>query len=163
MFRRLFGRTAPTSPRETPPAISKAPQDHWTVAEAAVDALPLLIRFRSFPPPDDERQQYPTLIVIGWPYEPGNDSGMPDAVVSERMNQLEELLDTALEVPRIALQTAVVTGNARREWQWYTRSVTEFMTALNDCLRTYPPFPIELSHQADPDWSAYLNIQTAAI
>ncbi len=162
MFQRLFRKRAETPRPSSPVQSPAAPPDNWTLAEGRVGDLPLLFRLRTFPPADVDRSVFRTLVVIGWSYEPGNAAGMPASSDAQRMDELEGLLDNALEVPHHGFLTVAVTGDGRREWQWYTRDVEAFMTALNQALAPHAVFPIDLSHQDDPGWTAYLSIQSAA-
>ena len=162
MFKRLFGPRATTPEPSPEPGPGSSSSDQRTLAQGQVDGLPLLFRFRAFPPEGVEPASFATLVAIGWSYEPGNDSGMPGPPDAERMDHLEALLDAAIETPGIAYLTAAVTGNGRREWQWYTRDSASFMAALNRALSSYPAFPIDISHQQDPEWNAYLSILAAA-
>ncbi len=84
---------------------------------------------------------------------------MPSPDISTLMRQFEELLESALENPQSAFLTVVVTGNDRREWQWYSRSPEETMGFVNQVLMDREPFPVEFSMQEDPQWEAYQHFQ----
>jgi hypothetical protein len=127
----------------------------WTVATADDDGMPLLFRIRNQPPPFARKDQFPHLFAVSWAYEPGDDHGMPSEGEYAQMNELEDLLETALEDTEQAFLTVIVTGNAVREWQWYARAPERVMELVNEALGELEPFPVEFSIQDDPEWSGY--------
>ncbi len=136
-------------------------EDQWTVATGDDNGKPMIVRFRSNVPSGVDIKQYPHLLAITWKYEPSNDGGMPSKPDNERMVLLEQLLDS-LEVKCTAFMTVVVTCNGVKEWQWYSRDHEETMRDLNSALSGQKPFPIEISQQEDPGWSAYFTFRNRA-
>jgi hypothetical protein len=131
----------------------------WTIAEAEDDGKPLIFRIRNGKPAGVATEKYRNLIAVSWPYEPGNDSGMPAQDQVAQMGLFEDLLMPALEGPRQAFLTVVVTGNGVREWQWYSRDAGETMALVNKALSNHEPFPVEFSVQDDPKWQGYFRFQ----
>jgi hypothetical protein len=127
----------------------------WTMATAEDDGKPLLLRIRNQPPTFARKDQFPHLLAVSWLYEPANEHGMPSDHEYTRMNELEELLEEALEQTEQAFLTVIVTGNAVREWQWYTRTPKRAMELVNEALGELEPFPVEFSIQDDPEWFGY--------
>jgi len=136
-------------------------EDEWSLAQKEDDGKLMIIRFRSDTPTGVDTKRYPHLVAISWKYHPENEGGMPSSADNERMVLLEGLLEP-LETNGRAYLTAVVTCNGVREWQWYTNDPGKMIDAFNAALAGRPPFPITLSQQADPGWSAYFGIRNAA-
>jgi Family of unknown function (DUF695) len=134
------------------------PEDQWTVATGEDNGKPMIVRYRSDTPRDVEITKYPHLLAISWKYEPASDNGMPSKEDNDRMVLFEELLD-AVESHRTAYLTVSVTCNGVKEWQWYSRNLKETMAAINKALSGRPPFPINISQQEDPEWSAYFGFK----
>jgi hypothetical protein len=74
------------------------------------------------------------------------------------MEQLEDLVNDCLESKSQSYLTAVVTCNGVREWQWYTKDPQEAVSLINSALSEIAPFPIQISAQPDPEWSAYTGL-----
>jgi hypothetical protein len=143
--------------------MSAHPEDQWTVATSEENGCPLIVRFRSEPPQSVTLAEYPHLIVVQWLYEESHQSGLPTGALTDQMATLEKLLDLALETPRVAFNTAVITGDGVREWQWYARDVAEFMALANAGLAGQPVVPVSFINQGpDPTWSTYLEITGSA-
>jgi hypothetical protein len=149
MLNRLFGKKKQELP----------PEERWTVAQSEDDGLPLIFRIRNKRPHGIESNTYPHLIAISWLYQSPNEFGMPSPDISTLMMQFEELIESALENSQSAFLTVIVTGNSRREWQWYSRSPEETMGLVNQVLIDCEPFPVEFSMQEDSQWEAYRYFQ----
>ena len=151
MLDRLFGKKKQES----------LPEERWTVAQGqdCDCGLPLIFRIRNQLSSNVKPHIYPHLIGISWLYKPINEFGMPSSDVSALMMQFEELLDPALETSQSAFLTVIVTGNSRREWQWYSRSPEETMGLVNQVLMSCEPFPVDFSIQDDPQWESYKRFQ----
>ena len=130
----------------------------WTVATGEDAGFPLILRIRSAFPAGVDRSQYPTLLAIHWDYQPLANNGMPSPEERARMDELEDLLSNGLESRGQSYLTAVVTCNGVREWQWYTKDTQEAMSLINSALSGTAPFPIQLSAQADPEWTAHSGL-----
>jgi Family of unknown function (DUF695) len=149
MLNRLFGKKKQELPQE----------ERWTIAQGEDDGLPLIFRIRNKKPHGIEPRTYPHLIAISWLYQSTNEFRMPSPDISTLMMQFEELLEPALENSQSAFLTVIVTGNSRREWQWYSRSPEETMGLVNQVLIDCEPFPVEFSMQEDSQWEAYRHCQ----
>jgi hypothetical protein len=152
MLNRLFGKNEQES----------LPEERWAIAQGEDGdcRLPLIFRIRNQVPSGIKPRIYPSLIGVSWLYKPTNDFGMPSSDVSALMMQFEELLEPALETPKSAFLTVIVTGNSRREWQWYSRNPEETMGLVNQVLMGCKPFPVDFSIQDDPQWESYKRFQS---
>lgn len=73
----------------------------------------------------------------------------------QRMNQLEDMLESVLKEDGFATLALVSTGEELREWTYYAKSEGEFMARLNYALAGIPAFPIEIHIARDPNWDTY--------
>lgn len=95
----------------------------------------------------------PVRIIIVWKYE--SVSGQPMTEDHQRMNQLEDMVESVLKPDGVATLALVSTGEDLREWTYYTKSEAEFMARLNYALAGMPAFPIEVHTAFDPSWDTY--------
>lgn len=126
----------------------------WIAAKGEEDEKPLVFRCRRRVPRGVVESNYPTLISIYWPYEPANESGMPDPTTNGAQVEFEEALD-GLDSLESSLLMLVVTGNGRKEWHWYVRDIDDWMNQLNESLSGKPVFPIRIGDRHEPDWALY--------
>jgi len=73
----------------------------------------------------------------------------------QRMNLLEDALESILNEDGFATLTLVSTGEGLREWTYYAKSENEFMSRLNYAFAGMPAFPIEIHSAYDPGWEVY--------
>lgn len=100
-----------------------------------------------------DRGSQPIRIIIVWKYQSVN--GMPNAEDHDRMNLLEDTLQSVLNGDRFATLALVSTGEDLREWTYYSRSEDEFIERLNHAFADMPKFPIEIHTACDPSWEMY--------
>src|SRR5215831_1404695 len=96
-----------------------------------------------------DQASQPIRIIIVWKYK--SESGQPMSEAHQRMNQLEDMLESVLKEDGFATLALVSTGEGLREWTYYTKSETEFMAWLNYALARLAAFPIEIHTASDPD------------
>jgi hypothetical protein len=100
-----------------------------------------------------DRAFQPIRIIIVWKYQ--SESGMPYSEDSQRMNLLEDTLESVLKDEGFATLALVSTGEDLREWTYYSKSEDQFMGRLNYAIGEMPPFPIEIHTAYDPNWEMY--------
>ena len=100
-----------------------------------------------------ERACQPVRIIIAWTYQ--SESGQPMSEDRQRMNQLEDMLESVLKEDGFATLALVSTGEELREWTYYVKSEAEFTARLNYALAGVPAFPIEIHAAPDPEWDMY--------
>jgi len=105
--------------------------------------------------PSFDRASQPVRIFIVWKYQ--SVSGLLAAEEYERMNLLEDALESVLEQSPLATLALVATGENMREWTYYAKSEDEFMARLNFALAGMPAFPIEIHIAHDPNWKTYAD------
>ena len=134
-------------------------EDPWSVASAMDGDRPLIARYRTAVPDAIVTSDYPDLVILSWKYD--SKSGMPSPLESERMTDMEERVRAAVETAGQAYLTVVVTGNGVCEWQFYSKESRMFIQMLNEALSGRPVYPIQISDQEDPEWSAYKRFSEA--
>ncbi len=126
----------------------------WFTATGEEQRKPLIFRARQQVPAGTMEADYPMLITVHWPYEPVNEKGMPDQDVNSAQMEFEDAI-AGLDVPGTSLLMLVVTGNGRKAWHWYASDVESWLDKLNELLRQYLEFPIDIENSYEPDWSLY--------
>lgn len=128
--------------------------DSWTLATIeGREGPPYVARFRSALPSPVLRAAWPTLVIVTWPYDASDSTGMPAAPVHAEMNAFEDAIESSVEAPGIAVQAVSITGRGNREWRFYIQDATAFVEAMNAGLEGHPPYPLDLAVFADPDWN----------
>lgn len=130
--------------------------DRWSVAEGTHQGKPLVIRYRGELSKKPDLRGFPRMVRIVWPYA-ANASGMPDSAASVNMGVFEDRLMDAVEPGQNAILVAVLTNGGQREWLFYTASVAEFGKRLTAMPQEKDRYPIELSSESDPEWSAFYD------
>jgi hypothetical protein len=77
----------------------------------------------------------PIRIITVWKYQ--SESGQPIAEDHQRMNLLEDTLESFLKDDGLAT-LALVSGEDLREWTYYAKSEDEFMGRLNYAFAAMP-------------------------
>jgi hypothetical protein len=129
-------------------------EDVWFSAEGEEDGRPLIFRGRQYIPSGAVEPEFPTRVSIYWPYEPENDSGMPDEETTDAQYVMEDALES-LDSGDYSYLMLVVTGNGRKEWHWYVADVAAWGERLNELLAEHPVFPISIEKTHEPDWALF--------
>jgi hypothetical protein len=133
-------------------------EDGWFMAVANDGGRPVLARVREQIPEGVTPADYPVLVGVVWEYFPSG-NGLPSQSITARMETLEDMLTTEFESPKDAFLMVVVTGNGRREWQWYSRKPDIFLQRVK-ALAQDSRFPIVAGQQRDPSWTGYRRFQS---
>jgi hypothetical protein len=99
------------------------------------------------------RDTQPIRIIIVWKYQ--SETGQPLAEDHQRMNLLEDTLESVLKDDSFATLALVSTGENLREWIYYAKSEAEFEARFESALDGMAPFPIEIHTVSDPNWDTY--------
>jgi Family of unknown function (DUF695) len=129
-------------------------EDVWFGAEGEENGKPLIFRGRQYIPSGAVEPGYPTRVSIYWPYEPENESGLPDEETTDAQHDLENALDK-LDSSEFGYLMFVVLGNGRKEWHWYVSEAEAWGSELNKLLADYPVFPIRIEKSDEPDWALF--------
>lgn len=115
---------------------------------------PLIFRSLKDVPEGSQESQYPYLVSIIWRYVSANEGGMPDEQTNNAQIDFEDALEH-LDKSDVSHLMLVVTGNGRKEWHWYVKSVDNWMEKLNSALQDKPIYPLEIDNRYQADWKLY--------
>jgi Family of unknown function (DUF695) len=127
----------------------------WATAIStnASNGRKIIFRYAEQFGPTFKRGSQPIRIIIVWKYH--SDTGQPISDEHQRMDQMEDALESALDPDGFATLALVSTGEDLREWTYYSKSEDQFMARLNFALTEAPRYPIEIHIAADPNWDLY--------
>lgn len=109
-----------------------------------------------------ENPRFNIRVEVTWKYN-GDESGMPDLVTSELMEQVQDALQKTFTKDPVAILTGIFTGDDERDWIFYTLSTHIFGRKLNEALMDFPLLPLTIYCENDPDWLAYDEMAEAEI
>ena len=101
-------------------------------------------------------------IVIEWRYDPLPD-GMPRDNDAHLMEQVTNAIQAEFISDPVAILVGMDTGNGRREYTIYTRSLHIFQRKINEILTPFEQLPLAFSAFEDPDWERYDDIMQSEI
>lgn len=134
-------------------------QESWVVDGGELDnGLPFTVRFREHLPDENEIKKFKTLIIITWPFESADGTGLPIGEDLEEMVEFEDLIDEALVEKGTARLMTVFTGDGVREWQLYTDDEVFFMKKFNEAMLGRAVLPLEIESFEDENWDAYKDV-----
>lgn len=113
----------------------------------------IIFRYAKDFSPTFRRDSQPFRVIIVWKYQ--SETGQPLAEDHQRMNLLEDTLESVLKDNSFATLALVSTGENFREWIYYAKSETEFETRFDYALNGMDAFPIEIHTASDPTWDTY--------
>ncbi|AUZ85989.1 DUF695 domain-containing protein [Methylophaga nitratireducenticrescens] len=128
-------------------------EDTWTVGEVKVNGMPVVYKFLSQLPNEEERAKLNWLTVISWKYDGSTNNGMPPQETNKSMIALEDSLETIVGDGQIYEMAYTATGNDLKEFVYYITDRDVFMTNFNEALSGHPRYPLEINFYEDPDWS----------
>lgn len=128
----------------------------YFTATGEQEGKPVIYRSMQNVPEGEKESDFPILINIYWPFEKGENNGMPDRNTNEKQIIFEDAIAT-LDVNGTSHLMLVVTGNGRKEWIWYVKDSNEWVGRLNELLAGHEVYPIEIEIEKDPEWSTYHN------
>lgn len=89
----------------------------------------------------------------------GTSDGMPDTERAETLEKVTEAFHNALAEDKIAVLTGIYTGDDRRDWVFYTKSLRIFNSFFNRALSGLPVLDFEIIAEEDPGWKEYLHMK----
>lgn len=127
--------------------------DSWVAIRAGFhdDDLDTVFRLRTQMPTKKVRLQYPTMMIVKWPYQPKKD-GMPRQSDLNRMSAFEDVLEVEVEQPVLGIQVACLTGCGRRSWRYFVADPVAFLKIVKPLLKSHGPESGEIKKIDDPEW-----------
>lgn len=104
--------------------------------------------------------KYPFRLDVSWDYTPLPD-GMPSDSDARLMEEITECLLSETRKDPAAILTGIYTGDGRRDWIFYTRSLYIFRNILNRALQSLPTLPLNIEAAEDPDWEEYMEMKAS--
>ena len=95
-------------------------------------------------------------IALVWEYQ-GDEKGMPTEKETQALDSLNEKLRDILEEKEIAILTAIHIGGKTARYEYYGISAEKFSIVLNETFSEYPPLPIKIGAESDPEWNNYIE------
>ena len=136
----------------------KLSENYWTYPAETESGKTLIVTGRDDMDAVRESGKYPYRLTVSWDYTPLPD-GFPDAETAALMEQADEALKAETRKDQAAVLTGVYTGDGRRDWVFYTRSLHIFRNILNRALADLPVLPLSIDAAEDPDWEEYLDMR----
>lgn len=130
--------------------------NEWFVADAENEGKPLIVRGRLFLDTFRQSGQYATRIALVWQYG-GDAKGLPTDKETQGLDLLNEQLRQSLEAEGVAVLTAIFVGNRAARYEYYSRSAEEFGWVVEQTFASYPPLPIQIGAESDPEWKSYIE------
>ncbi len=96
-------------------------------------------------------------VEITWKYE-GDEKGMPSDADAEKMETVQETLRKVMEKDKLAILTAIYTGDGEKIWVFYARTVRVFGERLNEALEPFELLPISIYTEIDAEWEEYKDM-----
>lgn len=132
----------------------------WTYPAETESGKTLIITGRDSMEPIIEAGKHIFRVRVSLDYDALPD-GMPAKADAENLEKITDaLLDETAKDPA-AILTGIYTGDGRRDWIFYTRSLHIFQNIFNRALEDLPIFSFEMQAEEDPDWTEYLDMKAA--
>lgn len=96
-------------------------------------------------------------VEITWKYK-GDTKRMPTEEEVIHIEETENTLKKVMEKDKLAVMTAVYTGNNEKIWVFYTRTTKVFGERLNETLKSEKLLPITIAAEVDENWEEYLDM-----
>lgn len=130
--------------------------NEWFVADAENEGKPLIVRGRLFLDTLRQSGRFATRIALVWQYG-GDGKGLPTDKETQGLDLLNEQLRQALEEQEVAVLTAIFIGNRAARYEYYGTSAEAFGRVVEQAFANYPPLPIQIGVESDPEWKHYIE------
>lgn len=131
----------------------------WTYPAETESGKTLIVTGRDGIDKYRESGKYPYRLTVSWDYEALPD-GMPAESEALLMEQVTDAFLAETKRDHAAVLTGIYTGDGRRDWIFYTRSLHIFRNILNRALEPLPLLPLSIDAAEDPEWSEYLDMRS---
>ncbi len=132
----------------------------WSYPAEADNGRTIIVTGRDEVEPWRDTGKYVYRIDVTWEYEARRD-GMPCDEDARRMDEATAALLEAFKKDPAAVMTGIYTGDGRREWIFYTRSLPIFQKVFNRALEPLDQMPLAIEASEDADWSEYSEMREA--
>lgn len=132
--------------------------DYWTYPAEAENGRTLLLTGRDGLDKYRLSGKYNYRIIASWDYNALPD-GMPCDEDARLMEQATDAFEAATTKDKAAVLTGIYTGDGRRDWVFYTKSLHLFQALFNRALLPLDPMPLVIEAAEDPAWEEYLEMK----
>ncbi len=99
-------------------------------------------------------------IDVHWDYSAKPD-GMPDDEGARVLEEATDSLLAAFKKGPVGVMTGIYTGDGRRDWVFYTRSLPIFQKVFNRGLESIDrTLPLLIEAEEDADWEEYTELRS---
>lgn len=130
----------------------------WTYPAEAESGRKIIITGRDNVDKPRLSGKYIYRLTVSWDYQSLPD-GMPADADASVMEQATDLLLEETRRDTAAILTGIYTGDGRRDWVFYTRSLFIFQKILNRALESLPQLPLQIEAAEDCGWEEYLDMR----
>ncbi len=134
------------------------PKDSWSISNAQRAGRPLLIRRNDGLAAMANRAPYATRLTVSVTFHHPDDQGMPSGEESFALGSLEDSLTNQLTARAGSVFAAVVTGEGRRDYVFYTKAPAEADSLAKQIVQGQPGIAASVRSESDPSWSGYQGI-----
>lgn len=117
------------------------------------DEFPIIVKFVNELPIIETQNNLPLLTVVSWKYDGTSNNGMPTKEINEKMIALEDALANSMDKSNLFVHAYSRTGNNLKEFVYYSKNQDEFMSLLNESLKSHENYPIIIDFYDDPEWT----------
>lgn len=140
--------------------MSSTVKGNWILSASSFeDGGNKVFRVMSELPDSIDIKKFDTCVIIEWLYE-GN---MPDENTKNGVQLLEDSLLPLDDYFKNSIMVHSITGCGMKEWCYYAKSYNVFLEELNEALKDFPSFPINIEFQEKTNWSYWENVLKLAL
>ena len=128
-------------------------EDKGIIGRYYEGTFPVIVKFVNELPSVDTQKRLTSLTVVSWKYDGSANNGMPTKEINKKMIVLEDALQKTMDKSKSYAHAFSRTGNNLKEFVYYSKSMEEFMSLLNETLQTHETYPIDIDFYEDPEWT----------
>ena len=132
----------------------------WSYPAEAENGRTIIVTGRDQVEAWRETGKYIYRIDVVWEYDAKED-GMPVDEDARRMEEATDALLDSFKHDPVAVLTGIYTGDGKREWIFYTRSLPIFRKVFNRALEPLDQMPLAIDAEEDSEWGEYTEMREA--
>ncbi len=141
--------------KKSPPSLDRFPMDKWTVAQAATDGKPMILRINAGAKKYVGHPELPAFLGITITFRAPNEHGFPSKDETPDLDAIEARLEKDLEATRTGFPALVITTDGKREFVYYVCEREKASAAVDAVRAQSPSHQIIYGFVDDPTWSYY--------
>lgn len=132
--------------------------EYWTYPAEGESGRTIIVTGRDGVDKERLSGHYKYRINAYWDYDALPD-GMPTEADARVMELATDAFEKELSNDNAAILTGIYTGEGRRDWVFYTRSLFIFQKIFNRALENLDTIPLVIEATEDPEWEEYLEMK----